>query len=84
MPTKYQSTNIDTTPRGAAVDDNEFLTTREVCELLRISYPTLNRWRYKGHGPAHVALTAKKIMYRAGAVRAWIAAQEAASNTLAA
>ena len=84
MSSNVTSVKHDEVPRGITADDNELLTPYEVAAWLRISYPTLNRWRYRGYGPKWIEFAPKKMLYRAGSVRAWLAEREAGSiNSLA-
>ena len=38
------------------MQETEFLTTREASAFLRVSKPTLERWRMEGRGPRYVKI----------------------------
>ena len=49
----------------------DLLTSREVADLLRVSVPTLARWRASDQGPPFVQLEGS-IRYQREAVQRWI------------
>ena len=51
---------------------NRLLTQGEVCELLRISYPTLCRWLNAETFPQPVNGRRRKLLFDPDAVEAWI------------
>ena len=53
---------------------DRLLTTREVCDLLRISYPTLNRWMNDGRFVTSVGRG--KLLFDPDTVEAWIKNQQ--------
>ena len=53
----------------------ELVTDAELCEILDVSSRTTMRWRRDGGGPAFVRVGERRIMYRSGDVKAWIAAR---------
>lgn len=52
--------------------EEELLKPREVAAMLRISLPTLARWRQHGKGPHCIRLGYNHVVYRAGDVEHWI------------
>lgn len=50
----------------------EFLTAREVAEMLRVSKPTLARWRALDQGPPFMQIEGS-IRYPREAVERWLA-----------
>jgi hypothetical protein len=55
------------------MDDQEFLTDREVAERLRLNPSTLRAWRHFGRGPRW--FKAGRVLYKRGDVEAWIQVQ---------
>ena len=49
----------------------ELLTPREVAELLRVSLPTLSRWRGEDAGPPFIAVQGS-IRYPRDKLQTWI------------
>jgi excisionase family DNA binding protein len=58
---------------------DEWLTTDELAELLKVPVPTVRAWRHNGSGPEGVRL-GRHVRYRRTAVGAWIAANEQAQR----
>jgi len=54
---------------------NRLLTQRDVCDLLRITYPTLYRWLKDGRFPAPVNGRGRKLLWSPGAVEEWMNAR---------
>ena len=50
---------------------NDFLTTADLAEWIKVSPGTLVDWRYKGIGPTYVHV-GKAVRYRRAAVEQWI------------
>ena len=50
---------------------NRLLTQQEVCDLLRISYPTLYRWMNSGTFPAPVNGRGRKLLWTQDAIEEW-------------
>ena len=44
------------------MQETEFLTTREASAFLRISKPTLERWRMEGRGPRYAKI-GHRVLY---------------------
>ncbi len=44
--------------------DDELLTQRELCDLLKISKKTAESWRFYGRGPGYIKLSKRCIRYR--------------------
>jgi hypothetical protein len=55
--------------------DDEYLTTEEVADLLRLPVRTLYAWRYKGFGP-RAARAGKRLLYRREVVLKWVRDRE--------
>lgn len=51
----------------------QLLLPTEVCEKLRISIKTLERWRSEGTGPKPYFLSPRTIRYKAEDVDQWLA-----------
>ena len=73
-----QSHPNDPPPRG-----DELLTISEVAAIVRAPLATLRYWRHLGTGPRSFRL-GRRVVYRAGDLRAWIDAQAGASDAAAA
>jgi prophage regulatory protein len=61
--------------RGAAppdADQLQFFRPADICNLLRISRPTLWRLRRAGQFPAPVSLSKRSIGWRRADVEAWV------------
>lgn len=56
---------------------DELLTLDEVATMLRTPPATLRYWRHKQSGPPAIKL-GRRLVYRAGDVRAWVDRQAAA------
>lgn len=52
--------------------EKELLKPREVAAMLRISLPTLARWRQHGKGPRCIRLGYNRVIYRYADVENWI------------
>ena len=57
---------------GDEDDDDELLSTRELCDWLTVSYQWVTMGRSEGYGPPFVQLTPAKVVYRRGDVYAWL------------
>jgi predicted DNA-binding transcriptional regulator AlpA len=60
-------------------DDDDLLTMPEVAEIARMPVNTLRHLRKHGSGPEGFRM-GKRVVFRRGKVRAWIAAIEAAQS----
>lgn len=54
---------------------DELLTPAEVADWLQVPLSTLRIWRHRREGPPAVKV-GRLLRYRAGAVEAWLEAQE--------
>jgi len=54
-----------------SVVGDEFLTTAELAELLRIPIETLYQWRHKGEGPPATRI-GRHLRFRRSSVDAWL------------
>ena len=52
--------------------DEDFMTTKEAAEWLRLREDTLRAWRCQGRGPRWVRLGRTAIRYRVADVRRWM------------
>jgi predicted DNA-binding transcriptional regulator AlpA len=48
------------------------LTEQRLSEILKVSVPTLSRWRKTGRAPRFIVLGPRRIGYRPSDVRAWM------------
>jgi hypothetical protein len=62
----------NSTPRP---DDDDLMLIGEVAQMTRRTVDTLRWLRHKGEGPAGFRM-GRRLVFRRGAVRAWIAEQE--------
>ena len=62
---------------------DELLTIGEVADIVRVPVATLRYWRHLGTGPRSFRL-GRRVVYRVGDLRAWIDAQDGASDAGAA
>ncbi len=51
------------------------LPSRKAAAMLSVSTVTLSRWRCRCTGPRFVVLSANRVAYPAGSLRAWIEAR---------
>lgn len=51
---------------------NRLLTQQEICELIRISYPTLARWLTAGTFPQPINGRGRKLLWTEDAIQDWI------------
>lgn len=68
-----QITNAGTNEND--MESVELLTTAEVAAWLRVSQPTLRRWRAAGEGPTVTWLTSSLPRYLRSDVAAWLGHQ---------
>lgn len=54
--------------------NNLYLTAQEAANFLRVSIPTLERWRTLGAGPPFVRC-GRRILYRVQDLEDWLASQ---------
>ena len=54
---------------------NRLLTQRDVCNLLRITYPTLYRWLKDGRFPEPVNGRGRKLLWSPEVVEEWVNAR---------
>ncbi len=48
------------------------LNTRDAAQMLDLSPRTLEAWRLRGEGPAHIRLGRRRIAYRRSILESWI------------
>lgn len=60
---------------------NTLLDHKEVCEKTKLSKSTLLKMEKEGKFPKRIALSARKVVWRASLVEEWIDAREAANDT---
>ena len=53
----------------------QFLTQRQLAQLLNVSERTLERWRVEGRGPRFVAFGPRRRGYRVSDIEDWTSAQ---------
>ena len=70
-------------PNDPPPASDELLTISEVAAIVRAPLATLRYWRHLGTGPRSFRL-GRRVVYRAGDLRAWIDAQSDASDAGAA
>ncbi|NDL58333.1 helix-turn-helix domain-containing protein [Phytoactinopolyspora mesophila] len=56
---------------------NEYMTTAEVAELLRVPAETVRYWRYIGKGPRSFRVGGRRVLYAREDVEAFVAAARA-------
>ncbi len=61
------------TRAGAELRSAEYLTTRELADLLHVSLWGLMRWRHDGDGPPFLRLGRHSIRYPVAALNTWLA-----------
>jgi excisionase family DNA binding protein len=52
----------------------ELLTTQQVANILKVSAPTLQRWRTEGNGPRWIQV-GRSVRYRPADIQSWIERQ---------
>jgi predicted DNA-binding transcriptional regulator AlpA len=52
---------------------DKMLTERELADWLKISVPTLRRWRMEGIGPEFIKCGPSLVRYQLAAVQRWLA-----------
>jgi excisionase family DNA binding protein len=62
---------------------NRLLTQQEVCELVRISYPTLYRWLKAGTFPTPVNGRGRKLLWAQSQIEEWTNRQSTVTNEVA-
>ena len=71
-------------PAGApSAGGDEWMTTDELAEELKVPVPTVRAWRHNGSGPEGVRL-GRHVRYRRSTVVEWIAANERAQRRISA
>ena len=58
---------------GAEIQSAEYLTTRELADLLHVSLWGLMRWRHDGDGPPWLRLGRNSIRYPRASFQTWLA-----------
>lgn len=58
---------------------NQYLTVKEAAEYLRLSKPTLDKFRHFGGGPEYILVTARAVRYERATLDAWMAARRQTS-----
>jgi excisionase family DNA binding protein len=56
---------------------NEYMTTAEVADLLRVPAETVRYWRYVGKGPKSFRVGGRRVLYAREDVEAFVAAARA-------
>lgn len=56
----------------------DYVTRRELCAILGLSYSTVSKWATYGNGPPYFNI-GKKVFYRRADVEAWLADQRRAA-----
>ena len=56
------------------IDDDEILSEPEAVDMADLSCRTLQRLNRAGKGPRKLRLSARRVGYRRGDMRAWLAA----------
>jgi excisionase family DNA binding protein len=56
---------------------NEYMTTAEVADLLRVPAETVRYWRYIGKGPKSFRVGGRRVLYAREDVEAFVAAARA-------
>jgi predicted DNA-binding transcriptional regulator AlpA len=59
-----------------SANDNDLLLEREAAEILRVSCPTMRRWRWARTGPRYVRVGSRAIRYRLADLKAFVAAND--------
>lgn len=60
---------------------NGLLTDKELAKYLRVSLPTIHRWRASGEGPTPRKLGKKLVRYRLEDANAWIEGRAMSGTT---
>ena len=63
------------TKREPEPEPPEYLTDKQLCEMLHIDERTTGRWRTDGGGPPYVRVGDRRVLYRRADVDAWLAAR---------
>ena len=66
-----------------AATERRYVNVRQLAEMLGISHVTLELWRRKGTGPAHLRV-GRRVVYDIVDVRAWLDANRRGGAELAA
>jgi predicted DNA-binding transcriptional regulator AlpA len=72
--------SLSSQEKWAAMSENlpktlQFLTQKQLAQLLNVSERTLERWRVEGRGPPFVAFGPRRRGYRLSDIEAWTSAQ---------
>ncbi len=51
----------------------EFLTVKQLAELLQVPVSTIYRWRHLGEGPRGIRVSGRHVRYRRSGVEAFLA-----------
>lgn len=62
---------MDDSGKGASVEAQDLMSTREVAAHLRVRPQTLKKWRILGTGPRFVKI-GFRVFYRSADIKAWI------------
>jgi hypothetical protein len=73
----YRYTSIVFLEVITMTDEHELLTTAQAAKRLRVSSPTLVRWRLTGKGPDFV-LVGRRLYYTPAMLSDWLASQRRA------
>ena len=60
---------------------DRIVSEREVASWLGVGATTLWRWRTRGHGPAFVRLSERRIGYRTSEIQRWLTSREQQPGT---
>lgn len=63
---------------------DEYLSTAEVAQLMKLPAGTIRYWRHIGEGPPAFKVGRKAVRYRRSVVMAWLTEQEKADPMTAA
>lgn len=58
---------------------NRLLTQQEICELIRISYPTLARWLTAGIFPQPINGRGRKLLWTQATIEEWMNRRQSAA-----
>lgn len=61
------------------IQEQTWMTSREVADYIRVSYVTLRTWRHEGKGPPYVKfadVTSGPVRYRKQDVDDWMASKQ--------
>lgn len=65
---------------ASPIRSEEYLSTKQVAEIIGVPESTIRYWRHRNQGPAGFRMGGKRISYRRSEVEKWLTAQEAATT----